>query len=388
MTLRGRDIVCVGFSDWQTDILTTQQHLVIRVARENRVLFVESLGLRRPQLAGRDVRRIARRLVRGVAPPRQTDGVHVLAPLVLPFHGNPIARRANAVILPRLVGRAARRLGMRRPMLWSFVPQAEELVATLDPELVLYYCTDDHAAKKGIDAPSFRAAEDRFTRRADIVLASAPAIVERLSALNGNVHYAPSVADTDLFAQALEPGPVDPALAALPAPRIVFHGAIVATTMNLELMLGLARLRPDWSFALVGPVGPGDPRTDVSVLDSVANIHLLGHRPYGKLPDVLRGADAGIVPYRLDGAMASVFPMKVHEYLAAGRPVVATSLPALAGVADIVTADDAPSMAAALSHALEHDSPERRAERSKTAAAHSWDARVQEIFAAIAEVER
>src|SRR6201999_2402421 len=68
--LRGRDIVCVGFADWDTELWTNQHHLMSRLARENRVLFVESLGLRRPQLAGRDLSRMARRLRRGLAPAR------------------------------------------------------------------------------------------------------------------------------------------------------------------------------------------------------------------------------------------------------------------------------------------------------------------------------
>src|SRR6478672_6896702 len=95
-TLEGRDIVCVGFADWDTDLWTNQHHLMARLARTNRVLFVESLGLRRPQLAGRDIARIARRLRRGLGPPRERDGLFVLSPLVLPFHGSAAVRRINA----------------------------------------------------------------------------------------------------------------------------------------------------------------------------------------------------------------------------------------------------------------------------------------------------
>ena len=91
-TLRGRDIVCVGFADWDTELWTNQHHLMSRLARENRVLFVESLGLRQPQLAGRDLARIARRLRRGLAPPRASDGLHVLSPLVHPAPPQPRGR--------------------------------------------------------------------------------------------------------------------------------------------------------------------------------------------------------------------------------------------------------------------------------------------------------
>jgi glycosyltransferase involved in cell wall biosynthesis len=383
-TLRGRDIVCVGFADWDTDLWTNQHHLMARLARENRVLFVESLGLRRPQLAGRDLTRILRRLRRGLAPPREADGLHVLSPLVVPLHGSRLARALNARLLPSLVRRAARRLGLRRPILWAYVPQAEALVEALEPSLIVYHCVDDIAAQERIDTVSFRAAETRFAARADLVLASAPALAKRLRTISHNVLYAPNVADTELFASALEPGPVDPDMAALPAPRIVFTGAIVAIKLDIPLLVELARLRSAWSFALVGPVGPGDPRTDVSALAAEPNIHLLGPRPYRELPNVLRGADAGLIPYARNELTESIFPMKVYEYLAAGLPVVATPLPALAGVEDVATAADAQGIAVLLEEAHAGDSPERRAERSRAAASNSWERRLEEIATAIA----
>ncbi|HEY7960762.1 MAG TPA: glycosyltransferase [Solirubrobacteraceae bacterium] len=386
LRIRGRDIVCVGFADWESEVWTNQQHLMSRLARENRVLFVESLGLRRPQLAVRDVRRMARRLARGVAPPRERDGVWVLSPLVAPLHGSAAVRRLNRLLLAWLVRRTVRRLGMHDVILWGYVPQAEVLLDALEPALVVYHCVDDIAAQKGIDGESFRAAETRFAARADLVLASAPELTRRMRLLAGNVLAAPNVADTELFATALDPGPVDPALQALAHPRIVFTGAVVATKLDFDLLVALARARPSWSIALVGPVGPGDPRTDVSRLAAEPNVHLLGPRSYGELPAVLRGADAAIIPYACNELTASVFPMKVYEYLAAGLPVLSTPLPALVGVRDVHIAADGEEMARALGELLAQDSPPLAAERSRRAAGHSWDARLREIATALQTV--
>jgi glycosyltransferase involved in cell wall biosynthesis len=381
--LQGRDIVCVGFADWDTELWTNQHHLMARLARENRVLFVESLGLRRPQLAGRDLARIGRRLRRGLAPPRALDGLHVLSPLVLPLHRSRLARAVNSRLLPALVLRAARRLGLRRPILWAYVPQAEVLIDPLDPSFVVYHCVDDIAAQGRIDTDSFRAAERRFAARADLVLASSPALAQPLRSISSNLLYAPNVADTDLFSRALAPGPVDPQMAGLAAPRIVFTGAIVAVKLDLPLLAELARLRQSWSFALVGPVGPGEPRADISALAAEPNIHLLGPRPYAELPNVLRAAGAGLIPYARNELTESIFPMKVYEYLAAGLPVVATPLPALAGLAGVATAPDAKGIAELLDAELAADDPDRRAERSRAAASHSWERRMAEIAAAI-----
>jgi glycosyltransferase involved in cell wall biosynthesis len=359
-----------------------------RLAQRNRVLFVESLGLRRPQLAGRDLRRLARRLRRGLGRPRGADGLHVLSPLVLPLHDRRWARALNARLLPVQVARAARRLGLRRPLLWSYVPQAEVLLEALDPSQVVYHCVDDVAAQKGVDASSFRAAEARFAARADLVVASAPALAVRMRELNSRVLDAPNVADAERFAQALEPGEVDAALAALPRPRIVFTGAIVATKLDLGLLSALASARPEWSFALVGPVGAGDPGTDVSALGAIPNVHLLGARPYAELPLVLRGADAGLIPYAINELTRSVFPMKVYEYLSAGLPVVSTPLPALEGLGEIAFARDAGEAERRLAELLAADDPSRRAARSAAARGHSWDRRLEEIAAALDDAPR
>jgi glycosyltransferase involved in cell wall biosynthesis len=149
------------------------------------------------------------------------------------------------------------------------------------------------------------------------------------------------------------------------------------------LVQELARARPEWSFAFVGPIGPGDPRTDVSALTAEPNVHLLGPRSYAELPAVLRTADAGLIPYARNQLTGSIFPMKVYEYLAAGLPVVATPLPALTGVTEVATAADAQGVARLLDEALAEDDHQRRHERSRAAAAHSWDARLEEIAAAV-----
>ena len=171
-------------------------------------------------------------------------------------------------------------------------------------------------------------------------------------------------------------------LDALPHPRIVFTGAIVATKLDLELIEGLAELRPDWRLVLVGPVGLGDPRTDVGALRDHPNIVMPGARAYGELPAVLRGSDAAFIPYSVNPLTRSVFPMKVYEFLSAGLPVVSTPLPSLDGVGGVAPAATAAEMAERLEEALREGS-EARAERSRSAALHSWDSRMEEIADAI-----
>ena len=383
--LDGRDVVCVGFNDWDNEVWTNQHHLMSRLATSgSRVLFIESLGLRRPSLGSpRDLRRIWRRLRRGVSRPRERGGVIVLSPLVLPLHSRAPVRWLNALLLRARVGSVARRLGFAHPVLWGYVPQAEVLLDTLDPEIVIYHCVDDIASQAHIDAASFLAAEERFARRADLVIASAPALADRMRRLSSHVLLAPNVADTASFACALEPGPVDHALGSLTEPRIVFVGAIAAKKLDFDLLLGIARARRGWTLALIGPVGLGDPETDVSELAREPNIHLLGAREHRDLPTVLRAAAVGLIPYRRSRLSASIFPMKLYEYLAAGLPVVATGLPSLEGIADVMLVEGPDAVVQAIEQALAADTADRRRARSAAVQGHSWEARLAEIDAAL-----
>jgi glycosyltransferase involved in cell wall biosynthesis len=201
--------------------------------------------------------------------------------------------------------------------------------------------------------------------------------------LSSHVLYAPNVADTAHFATALEPGPVDGALSALPEPRIVFVGAIAAKKLDLDLLAALADARPSWTFALVGPVGLGDPDTDISALAARPNVHVLGPRSQARLPELLRGAAIGLIPYRRSQLTESIFPMKVYEYLAAGLPVVATGLPALDGVAEVQLVDGVEEALDAIARVLREDTPAGRRARSEAVREHSWEARLDEIAAAL-----
>ena len=259
------------------------------------------------------------------------------------------------------------------------------------PAAIVYHCVDDIAAQKGVRSDAFRVAEARFAARADLVLASAPALAERMRTLNERVALRAQRRGHRALRHALDDGPTDPALAALPHPRIVFTGAVVATKLDLDLLEGVAQARPDWSIALVGPVGAGDPRTDVSRAPArVPNVHLLGSRPYEALPEVLRGADAALVPTRSTTLTRSVFPMKVFEYLAAGLPV-GDHAAARAGrpPAEVAAAPDAPATAAALERALSAGWARPRARaRSQAVLRPSWDARLEEIASYLSRLPR
>ncbi|MCY0886518.1 MAG: glycosyltransferase [Firmicutes bacterium] len=350
-----------------------------RLAENNRVLYVESVGLRTPTLAPHDRARLARRLKHYFAGPRRViPNLYVFSPLLVPYYAQRRVREINNRLLRREVQRAARRLGMRRPILWSYVPNAYALVGHLDEQLVVYHCVDDLASITGVPSRAVAEMEEHFLGMADAVLTTSKALYEARKGKNPHTFYFSNVADAEHFGKALKPEtPVAPAVAALPRPVAGYVGALDAYKVDFPFLAEVARLLPDWSFALVGPVGQGQPSTDLGDLAGLPNVHLLGAVPYREVPAYLKGMDVALIPHRLSDYTTASFPMKLYEYLAAGRPVVATPLPAIRDISLVRFADTPAAFAAAVRAARAADNPEAVQARVEEAKSHTWEERIR-----------
>jgi glycosyltransferase involved in cell wall biosynthesis len=341
-----RDVVLLATADWDNPFWTNKQHVAAGLAdRGFRVLYIESLGLRRPSASAHDAGRIMRRLRRALAGPRLVrPHLWVWSPVVLPLQRHASARALNRAVLRRRLDAHIASLGLQQPVLWTYNPMSTRLLRIGRFERIVYHCVDDIAAQPGMPAELLEQAERELVHAADIVFASSPALVETRRRWNSKTHYLPNVADYDHFSRALGPELSVPAdLARIPAPRLGFIGAISGYKVDFELIRHIAERRPDWSIVLIGKVGEGEPWTDAARLHGLPNLHLLGPRAYGDLPAYLKGIDVALLPNMRNEYTASMFPMKFFEYLAAGRPIVSVDLPALreyAGVVRIASSPD------------------------------------------------
>ena len=381
----GRDVLLVSTADWDNPFWTNKQHVAVELVRQGRrVLYVESSGLRRPTLAPRDIGRILRRLVRALRPARQVRaGLWVWSPTVLPWQGSPTVRRLNRLWLGLGLVLTLRRTGLDPAVLWTYSPLTQELYDLKRFARIVYHAVDDIAAQPGMPAETIGEAEPLLVRRADLVFTTSPSLRERHAAAGARrCVLMPNVADAEHFGRALAPGIVIPAdLDALPPPRIGFVGAVSGYKLDFALIRAVAEARPAYSFVLIGQLGEGDPWTDASRLRGVSNLHLLGPRPYEALPAYLAGMAAAILPSGSNRYTAAMFPMKFFEYLAAGLPVVATPLPALAEFAHLaLTAPAEPAaFASALDRALAGGGPPVEV-RLAAARAHTYAGRTRDML--------
>src|SRR5205085_2649333 len=344
--ISGRDIIFISSIDWDY-LWQVHQEIACRFAAAgNRVLYIENTGVRAPSL--HDAKRAAHRLrrwgsallsngLREAAP-----NIFVCAPLVMPPFGPRWQRALNRHVFLPAIKRAAHRIGLREPLLWTYLPTdtALDLVRLLaTPRSVMtYYCGADFSSLTP-RAQLCQQSEAAILRLSDLVLTTCDALAEHCNKWSEEVHVVPAIVNLDAFT-ALEnkqssnaqrsPQTTSAKLAnkpllspALRRPIIGYIGGL-HRFVDYDLLARMARPRALWSCVFVGAI-----TTDIGELALLPNIHLLGQQPHQDMAHYIGQFDVCLIPYLNNRATATIVPIKLNEYLAAGKPIVSTSLPTI-----------------------------------------------------------
>jgi glycosyltransferase involved in cell wall biosynthesis len=369
--------------DWDDDP-TSNHHVLAELAKTRTVVWINSLGMRRPSLVSRsDRRRLLRKLRELVRRPRNVgDRLWVVTPVVLPFPDSALAQRLNTLLLGLALRMLRRRLRIEDFQLWTFLPNVADYVGRFGESLSVYYCVDEFSLFSGLDTERTVEAERRLLAKVDCVFAVNEALRNAKLEHNPETHLSMHGVDRELFAQALDPPTTVPAdLARLPTPVLGFYGSI-ADWVDLELLGGIARRRPNWTIALIGPVS-----RDTEAIDALPNVRLLGRRPHRMLPAYCRSFAVGLIPYLIDERSPYVNPVKLREYLSAGLPVVSTPVDEVLGHGDLCTvAADSDGFIEAIEEALASDSAQARKRRSEAMVVGTWEERVRSVAETVEKV--
>lgn len=380
---KGFSIVCVSRQDWHAGLPTNRQQIMVRAAeRGHRVLFVETGGHLSRHLwrlvTGPGRGSLARRLF-GAERPAQGVAVEKALTIVPWGQKFQLANRINSRLTGLRIRRAARRLEGQR-VLWLYDPTAFELVGHLGEDLTVYDVVDDYAEQVGPDTRRRRfvaEADEEAASRSHVVFATTSGLYERQLARNPETHLVRNGAD---FAHFSNLNGTASEVRALPGPIVGFAGNLTSEKVDFDLLDAIARARPGWSFVLVGPAAE-DARSGLEPLAKLPNVHVLGFRPYDDLPSFVGGFSVGLIPYRATDYTRNCSPLKVFEYLAAGKPVVASGVPELEGMEpDVVLADGVDEFVAAVEAALADDSPDAVARRQRLAEENTWEGRTERLL--------
>lgn len=273
------------------------------------------------------------------------------------------------------IRRALHTLGIRQPALWTQDPRVETLVDLLPVGRIVYDLTDDWAAFEA--DPVRRAAVQRRIEslggRADRVLACSRTLERDARAWSDRVTYLPNAVEPPAAAA---PAPAE--LDRLPRPRLGYAGTLHSSRLDVELLARAAELRPSWAFVLLGPdqLEPADRER----LLGLPNVQHLGVRPHADVRAYLEAFDVCLLPHRVTEFTRSLDPLKLYEYLAAGRPVISTPTGNAPDLETHVTcAATCEELVAEAERLLVEDDAEQAAARRAAVADETWQARALEI---------
>ncbi|MEZ4266466.1 MAG: hypothetical protein R3F39_08815 [Myxococcota bacterium] len=365
--------------DWGAHPSTTQ-HLVGHLPGDDRVVWVDSIGMRSPRLRRADIRRLATKARGLLTTPAPSPAAHGapsersfcrVRPAVLPWHLVEPVRRLNGRILGSAIRAALSSLRASEPIVLAVNPAAVWYLDTFPHSRVAYLRLDDYARLPGVDPALVAASEPRLLARADAIFATARALLPTGAAAE-RAHYLPQGVDLTHFKNVPTTPPSRPVLG--------FFG-LVAEWLDFDLVRQVAAALPDWTLEFVGPV-----RHLPDSMRDIPNVRWLPGVPYPELPAAISRWSAAWIPFVVDELTRGVNPLKAREYLAAGLPVACTPLVEVLPLAENTDLfiGTAPQAFATWANALRaSDCPERRTARRESVAADGWAARSATLHAQI-----
>lgn len=343
----------------------------------NKVIFVNSISLGLPPLAHKDiVPRIARKLKSYAKLARDTkEGITVVSPATLPFHGNAAARKINQKLLIAQIGMIARRKGMSAPILWIAIPTAANVIGKMGESVVVYQVSDKYDANAedhAVNLDTIRQLHEYAIDKADIVLYSGRKLLAEATIGLEKSYLLEQAVDFDHWSQVASIKP-SKEIESIPRPRIGYFGAVDPWLMDQELIKRASRERPEWNWVFIGNLARG------TELDGLPNVHFIPPVPYADLPRYAAGFDVCVLPWDTEHAFTSYgSAIKVREYLATGKPVVISPLPEyerLDGILRIARSRD--QFIEYIEDALAEDDPEKAAARQAAVRDGTWHARAE-----------
>ncbi len=365
---KGENILCLAAANWEGMWARAQQFMSIFARQGNRIIYVNPPITYLSPFKNPALREQARDCLRPAG-----KNIHIYnPPVILPF-GNMYraVNRINQSIISRGLKRACRKLEFNPTIIWTYLPNTVDLILPAKAVLV-YDCADEHTAFPGlINKKTVARMEAELFDRAAASLASANELYRRKKDIAPRLAIIPNGADVEHFSCARQLGITVPEeLKDLPRPLVGYIGA-VSDWLDQEMLQAAALAHPDWSVVLIGPVD-----TDAACLKDLPNVRLLGHKAYSELPAYLNCFNVAVIPFKINELTRGVNPVKLYEYLAAGKPVVSSDLPEVRSFQSLVSiAGEPDQFVKKIEEELAADSPEKAVERLRVAGLNSWEAR-------------
>ena len=370
--LAGESIVCFAGEDWWYHHPHSKNHILKRLAMQNKVLFVNSITMGLPSVSNPDfflkIRRKLRSYMRWLR--RVPDGLYVLTPLSIPLYGSRAGRTINRWLLLCQLHFIMLILRMRRPVVWVAIPTAADLVDSLAAKLVLYQVSDKYEANEdsALSSQVIREMDQHLKRRAAVVMYSGRKLFKESEVPHR--YFLEQAVDFERFAT--EATETAEEVRDIPRPILGYFGSM-DYVMDVPLIEEVARRRPQWHWLMIGH------KSNLVQFNS-PKIHYIPPCPYAELPRYIRHVDVFVLPWSQSNIFTNYgSAIKVREYLATGKPVVISPLYEYLNTPGVRVYRTADEFIAAVESALRDDTAADRELRQSAVRNCTWDVRASQV---------
>ncbi len=388
-----RDIIVVGLQSLDSDIGSNCVNIANEFAKKNRVLYVNYALDRKTALKNTNNQKIIKRkkVIKGL----ESDLVKVsnnlwnLFPKTIlesinQINSNFIFDKLNKINNKRFansIKTAIDSLEFKNYIIFndSDFYRSFYLKELLNPALLIYYTRDNMVATSYFKKHG-RKYETKLMQKSDLITANSMYLQKQAKKFNDNAFYVGQGCDLSLFDKSQVKNIPDD-IKKIKSPRVGYLGALKSSRLDIELLKQIAIKKPDFQIILVGPEDDKFIRSD---LHKIENVHFLGSKKISELPSYLTAFDVSINPQAINELTIGNYPRKIDEYLAMGKPVVATKTSTMSVFSEYVyLSRNAEEYIRNIQKAITDNSVDKEKKRIEFARTHTWENSVNEIYKAI-----
>ena len=394
--LHNRDIVIVGQQPWDVEIGSNCKNIAKEFSKHNRVLYVNAPLDRITLLKHKNDPKIKRRIE---VINRKADSIIEISNNLWNYFPDKILESINWIknekifdILNRLnnkrfamsIKKAIDMLGFKDILLFNDndIFRCFYLKDILKPAKSIYYSRDfllsvDYWTYHG------KKLEPMLIAKSDVCVANSTYLTNYCKNYNAKSFYVGQGCELDIFSDFAGSIPDD--ISNISKPLIGYVGALQNLRLNINLLIAVAQKKPEWSLVLVGPE---DEEFKASKLHNFSNVHFTGSKQPKQLPAYINAFDVCINPQLVNEVTIGNYPRKIDEYLAMGKPTVATKTEAMSIFENyIYLGETSEEYISLIEKAMNENSEQLQQKRKLFASTHSWENSVKEIYKALAIAE-
>lgn len=323
---KNRPLIVFG-EDWGAHPSSTQ-HIVNVLGQTRPVIWLNSIGLRKPKLTQHDLVRVVNKVNSFIVnTPKQNkttkrDNSHfiIINPLVIPCANSWLSLKLSKLVLKWQLRLACKKLAIEDPIIWTSLPTSVDYLDLFDNAPCVYYCGDDFNSLEGVDHQFVSQKEDELVKKSSYIFTASEKMLDRFPSEKAiNI---PHGVNFSLFSNQVDSTPCD-----LPRGKPIagFYGSISAW-LDQNLLVKTIQALPHWHFVFIGKID-----CNVDKLQQFPNVYFLGTKPHKDLPKYIQNWNVAMLPFVNNKQIQMCNPLKLREYLASGTPVVTTNFNALQG---------------------------------------------------------